>query len=61
MHIAIVIGRFPPGVVGGAELQAEAWAKRLAVRHRVSVVTRHDAPEQSGDTRRGAEVVVRFE
>lgn len=46
MHVAIVIGRFPPGVVGGAELQAEAWAKRLAPRHRVTVVTRHDAPGQ---------------
>lgn len=47
MHVAIVIGRFPPGVVGGAELQAEAWAKRLAAHHRVTVLTRLDAPGQS--------------
>lgn len=47
MHVAIVIGRFPPGVVGGAELQAEAWARRLAARHRVTVLTRLDAPGQA--------------
>ncbi|MCC6349752.1 MAG: glycosyltransferase family 4 protein [Candidatus Eisenbacteria bacterium] len=46
MHLAIVIGRFPPGVIGGAELQAEAWARRLAARHRVTVVTRLDVPGQ---------------
>ena len=41
MNLAILIGRFPPGVIGGAELQAEAWARRLAVRHRVTVITRY--------------------
>jgi glycosyltransferase involved in cell wall biosynthesis len=40
MNLALLIGRFPPGVVGGAELQAEAWARALARRHRVTVVTR---------------------
>lgn len=57
MNIAILIGRFPPGVVGGAELQAEAWAARLAARHRVTVITRRvpsDRPESI--TRDGFEV-----
>ena len=40
MNLAILIGHFPPGAFGGAELQAEAWARRLAARHRVTVVTR---------------------
>lgn len=60
MHVAIVIGRFPPGVVGGAELQAQAWAKRLAARHRVTVVTRHDAPGQSKREERDGFRVVRL-
>jgi glycosyltransferase involved in cell wall biosynthesis len=42
VHVAILIGHFPPGAFGGAELQAEGWAKRLADRHRVTVLTRHD-------------------
>lgn len=46
MHIAILIGHFPPGSFGGAELQAEGWAKRLAERHQVTVVTRRDPPSQ---------------
>ena len=40
MNLAFLIGRFPPGVFGGAEIQAEGWARRLADRHRVTVVTR---------------------
>jgi len=40
MNLAFLIGRFPPGVFGGAEIQAEGWACRLADRHRVTVVTR---------------------
>ena len=60
MHVAIVIGRFPPGVVGGAELQAEEWAKRLAKRHRVSVVTRHDAPGQAAREERDGFAVHRL-
>jgi hypothetical protein len=27
MHIAIIIGKFPPGVMGGEEIQAQTWAK----------------------------------
>ena len=58
MHVAILIGRFPPGVVGGAEIQAEAWARRLAGRHRVTVITRRDPPTQPArESREGFEVV----
>ncbi|HET7225494.1 MAG TPA: glycosyltransferase family 4 protein, partial [Candidatus Eisenbacteria bacterium] len=39
MNLALLIGRFPPGV-GGAELQAAEWAARLARRHHVTVITR---------------------
>jgi glycosyltransferase involved in cell wall biosynthesis len=46
VNLAILIGHFPPGPFGGAELQAEAWATRLADRHRVTVVTRHDPRSQ---------------
>ena len=40
MNLVFLIGRFPPGAYGGAEFQAEGWARRLADRHRVTVVTR---------------------
>jgi len=40
VNLALLIGRFPPNVHGGAELQAEQWALRLSARHRVTVVTR---------------------
>jgi glycosyltransferase involved in cell wall biosynthesis len=58
VNLAILIGHFPPGPFGGAELQAEGWAKRLARRHRVTVVTRRDpagAPER--ERRDGFDVV----
>lgn len=58
MNLAILIGRFPPGAVGGAELQAEAWAMQLAARHRVTVVTRRDPPSQpAAEHRDGFEVL----
>lgn len=44
MNLALLIGHFPPGPFGGAELQAEGWARRLADRHRVTVITRRDPP-----------------
>jgi glycosyltransferase involved in cell wall biosynthesis len=44
MNLVFLIGRFPPGAYGGAELQAEGWARRLADRHRVTVVTRRVDP-----------------
>ena len=58
MHVAILIGRFPPGVVGGAEIQAESWARHLADRHRVTVITRRDPAWQAErESRDGFEVV----
>jgi glycosyltransferase involved in cell wall biosynthesis len=60
VNLAILIGRFPPGVVGGAELQAETWAKRLAARHRVTVITRRLPPDQPARERREGFDVVRL-
>ncbi len=59
MHVAILIGRFPPGVVGGAEIQAESWARRLADRHRVTVVTRCEPGQAPGRCERDGFAVVR--
>ncbi|NOT34457.1 MAG: glycosyltransferase family 4 protein, partial [Candidatus Eisenbacteria bacterium] len=58
MNLAILIGQFPPGVVGGAELQAEQWARRLAASHQVTVITR-GTPASSGapEHRDGFDVV----
>ena len=60
MHIAILIGRFPPGALGGAEHQAECWAKRLCDRHRVTVVTRVEPPGIPGREHRDGFEVVRL-
>jgi glycosyltransferase involved in cell wall biosynthesis len=60
VHIAILIGHFPPGAFGGAELQAEGWARRLADRHRVTVVTRHDPPHTPARERRDGFALVRL-
>ena len=43
MNLVFLIGRFPPGVYGGAEIQAEQWASRLSDRHRVTVITRQES------------------
>ena len=57
MNLAIVIGNFPPGAFGGAELQAESWAKRLSPRHGVTVVTRFAGlPQREHEVRDGFEV-----
>ena len=57
MNLAILIGHFPPGRFGGAELQAEAWASRLAKHHRVEVITRRDpATQPSIESRDGYRV-----
>src|SRR4249920_2651393 len=54
MDLALLIGHFPPAAYGGAELQAESWAKRLATRHRVTVLTRADDERPPGrETRDG--------
>lgn len=60
MNLAILIGRFPPGALGGAEHQAECWAKLLADRHRVTVVTRREAPGREVRERRDGFDVVRL-
>lgn len=60
MNLAILIGHFPPGAFGGAELQAQAWARHLAEHHRVTVVTRRDPPDQPGDETRDGYRVVRL-
>ena len=60
MHIAILIGHFPPGSFGGAEIQAEGWARRLVDRHRVTVITRHDPPMTARDEEREGFRVMRL-
>ena len=60
MNLCILIGHFPPGPFGGAELQAEAWAVRLADRHRVTVVTRLDPVDQPALEERAGVRVVRL-
>lgn len=60
MNVAILVGKFPPGVVGGAEIQAQAWAQRLAARHRVTVVTRRDPAWQPAREARDGFTVVRL-
>ena len=60
MHVAILIGHFPPGSFGGAELQAEGWARRLADRHRVTVITRRDPPSQPAREERAGFTVIRL-
>jgi glycosyltransferase involved in cell wall biosynthesis len=58
LNLAILIGHFPPTAFGGAELQAESWARHLAARHRVTVVTRCDAKMPAGrETRDGFDIV----
>jgi len=60
MNLAFLIGHFPPGVVGGAELQAEGWARLLSDRHRVVVVTRRDPPWQPAEEARDGFTVKRL-
>jgi len=60
VNLAILIGHFPPGAFGGAELQAEGWALRLADRHRVTVITRRDPPEQPPEEARDGFRIVRL-
>lgn len=61
MRLLFLIGGFPPGVVGGAELQAEAWACRLARRHVVQVLTRRNHASAEGEECRDGFVVRRVE
>jgi len=58
VNLAFLIGHFPPGPFGGAELQAEGWARRLSGRHRITVITRRDPPDQPArQSRDGFEIV----
>lgn len=60
MNLLVLIGRFPPGVYGGAEFQAEQWARRLAGRHRIAVVTRQNRPGDPYHERRDGFEIVRL-
>jgi glycosyltransferase involved in cell wall biosynthesis len=60
MNLAMLIGHFPPGAYGGAELQAQGWAERLCDRHRVTVVTRRDPPTQPAHEAREGYRVIRL-
>ncbi len=58
MNLAILIGHFPPAAYGGAELQAEGWARHLAARHRVTVLTRADPQRPPGrESREGFDIL----
>ena len=59
MNITILVSSFPPAPVGGAQLQAEAWARRLAAYHCVTVVTRRDPPDHPVRAERDGYSVVR--
>lgn len=45
--IAVLISNVAPSPVGGSQLQAAAWARRLSARHEVTVITRRDPPDAS--------------
>jgi len=60
MEIAILIGHFPPGSFGGAELQAQGWAERLSAHHRVTVITRRDPADQPAREERDGYTVLRL-
>ena len=60
MNLGLLIGRFPPGALGGAEHQAECWATRLADRHRVTVITRRETDGPVARERRDGFEVVRL-
>jgi glycosyltransferase involved in cell wall biosynthesis len=60
VRLAILIGHFPPAAYGGAELQAEGWARRLAARHEVTVLTRADHERPPGRESRDGFTLVRL-
>ena len=58
MNVGILIGRFPPHDVGGAERQADRLAAELAARgHRVTVITRRWPGRAPRETRDGFTIV----
>ena len=44
-NIAVLSLKFPPASIGGAQVQAEAWARNLASAHRVTVITGRGRPD----------------
>jgi glycosyltransferase involved in cell wall biosynthesis len=60
VKLAILIGQFPPGVFGGAEFQAEQWARRLSDRHRIRVVTRRNRTDDPARVSRDGFEVIRL-
>lgn len=60
MKLVVLIGGFPPGAIGGAEIQAEGWASRLAARHGVIVVTRRGRSGEPDREERDGFAVVRL-
>jgi glycosyltransferase involved in cell wall biosynthesis len=58
LRVAILIGRFPPHDVGGAERQADRLAQALAERgHDVTVITRRWPGRAARETRGGVTIV----
>ena len=52
MRIVLLIGRFPPEHLGGAELQAASLARRLAARgHEITVLTAKRGHRENRETR----------
>jgi glycosyltransferase involved in cell wall biosynthesis len=60
VNLVILIARFPPGALGGAERQAEGWAMRLADRHRVTVIARAEEGLPPGRTHRDGFSLIRL-
>lgn len=58
-HIAIVVPHVAPGSLGGAELQAQEWARRLTTRHTVTVISRRDPPDAPRREQRDGYTVLR--
>lgn len=58
-HIAVVVPHFAPARLGGAELQAQEWARRLSARHTVTVITRRNPPDASRREQRDGYTVLR--
>jgi glycosyltransferase involved in cell wall biosynthesis len=57
MRLGILVGRFPPEAVGGAEIQSSKLAKHLAKAHSVQVLTRRFVGLQGSEERDGYTIV----
>lgn len=58
-HIAVVVPHAAPARLGGAELQAQEWARHLSVRHTMTVITRRNPPDASLREERDGYTVLR--